>query len=383
MPFEHSLGIMASLKIFHCADLHLGLRFGRYPEAIAEQLREARFSTLERMVERANQAGCDLFVVAGDLFDTLKVAQRDVLRAAKILSRFDRLTLVLPGNHDFHAGAADDFWKGFEKPDHGRLLLLSESRAYPLQEFGIDAVVYAAPCGAKYSDTHGVGWLAGAKRPEARFHIGLAHGSFEGLSPDLQGNYFPMKAGDLLRCGLDLWLLGHIHVQFPPKPGASDRIFYSGTHEPDGFDCRHEGKGWLIELCEDKSLKLESLSTGRFRFTEEALELRSLADLEAFAGRFKQSERTLLKLTLNGSLPREEYERFGAIVEQLKAGFLFLQPDFSGLSVALAPGDIDREFAVDSFPHRLLSELSKTDADREALQAAFECLQECRNGEHQ
>jgi DNA repair exonuclease SbcCD nuclease subunit len=366
---------MPPLKIFHCADLHLGLRFSRYPEGIAEQLREARFTSLEKMVERANREGCELFVVAGDLFDTLKVAQRDLLRAAKILSRFDRLAVVLPGNHDFHAGPSDDFWKGFPLPDHGRLLLLSESRAYPLQAHGLDAVLYAAPCGAKYSETHGVGWLRGAARPEARFHIGLAHGSFEGLSPDLQGNYFPMKSADLHACGLDLWLLGHIHVPFPPKPGPSDRIFYSGTHEPDGFDCRHEGRSWLLELREDKSLLAEPLSTGNFRFLEAELELHALSDLEAFARRLPDGERTLLKLTLRGSLAREEHGRFGETVERLKERLLYLKPDFSGVTVTLAPAEIDREFAAGSFPHRLLTELSG--GEPEALQTAFALLQEC------
>ena len=114
------------LKIFHCADLHLGLKFTRYPEEIAARLREARYTTLEKMVAQANREGCDLFVVAGDLFDTLKVSLRDVTRAAKILAGFERVVALLPGNHDFHAGGADDFWRAFPMPENGRLLLLSE-----------------------------------------------------------------------------------------------------------------------------------------------------------------------------------------------------------------------------------------------------------------
>ena len=110
---------MAKLRIFHCADLHLGLRFSRYPEGLGE----ARFTSLEKMVERANAEACDLFIVAGDLFDTLQVPKRDLLRAAKIISRFDRVACVLPGNHDFHSGESDDFWKHFELPEHGRLFL--------------------------------------------------------------------------------------------------------------------------------------------------------------------------------------------------------------------------------------------------------------------
>lgn len=364
---------MAQLKIFHCADLHLGLRFRRYPEGLAE----ARFQTLEKMVEKANQENCDLFVVAGDLFDTLQVAKRDVARAAKILSRFDRVCCVLPGNHDFHAGDSDDFWKSFELSD--RMLLLRDGQAYSLKEYSLDAVVYAAPCQSKYSKSHAVSWIQECGKVEAKFHIGIAHGSFEGLSPDMQGEYFPMKAADLERCQLDLWLLGHIHVQFPPRaPGASDRIFYSGTHEPDGFDCRHEGKAWLLELSESKTLRAQSLSTGHYRFREERLELHSLDALEDFSQRFTDEEarRTLLKLVLRGALRREEYDSFAQALEKLKARFFFVKAELEALGVRLAPEDIDRAFPRDSFPHRLLSELTKKDSDREALQAAFELIQE-------
>jgi len=368
--------VNSKLKIFHCADLHLGLRFNRYPDGLAE----ARFTSLERMVERANLEGCDLFVVAGDLFDHLKVPQRDVLRAAKILSRFEKVCLVLPGNHDFHSGASDDFWKHFELPDHGRLLLLQDGRSYLLQNLGVDAVVYSAPCQSKYSKTHVLGWLGeGSDKPQAKFHIGLAHGSFEGLSPDMQGDYFPMKKTDLDRCGLDLWLLGHIHVQFPPRAvGQGDKIFYSGTHEPDGFDCRHEGKAWLIEIAEDKTVSAQSLSTGQFRFRDEELDLKNLEALEAFSRKFSDAEaaKLLLKLKIRGTLSKDEHQAFGAALDVLTRRFFFVKPDYSALGVRLSPGDIDQAFAKDSFPHRLLSELTKKDSDREALQAAFELLQE-------
>lgn len=368
-----------SLKIFHCADLHVGLKFAKYPSAISELLREARLGTLEKMVERANREGCDLFVVAGDLFDTLKVSARDVNRAAKILARFDKVAAVLPGNHDFFTGPGDDFWKNFERPDHGRLLLLDAPKPYPLHEYGLDAVLYACPCGSKYSATHGVGWVEKAEKPAARFHVGIAHGSFEGLSPDLQGNYFPMKTEDLQKCGLDLWLLGHIHVQFPSRPpGSGDRIFYAGTHEPDGLDCRHEGKAWLLEMAADKTLRAESLSTGQFRFRDECLTLRALQELESFAEKFsaEESAKTLMRLTVKGVLQREEHERFPALIEAMQARFLYLEPDFSGLGLALTPAEIDRQFTRESFPHRLLTELSLKEGDREALQAAYDLLTE-------
>ncbi|MGZ3694970.1 MAG: metallophosphoesterase family protein, partial [Bdellovibrionota bacterium] len=220
------------MKIFHTADVHLGLKFGSYPEALSKRLSEARFETLARMVETANQKKCDLFVVGGDLFDNLRVSQKDIVRAAKILGQFEKLAVVLPGNHDFVTNQEDDIWKTFQNAGQDRVLVLTECRSYSLAAYDIDATLYAAPCQNKHSKTNAVGWVKAAPKGEARFHIGLAHGSFEGLTPDTEGEYFPMTREDLLPCGLDLWLMGHIHIQFPLKPGSSDKIFYPATPEP-------------------------------------------------------------------------------------------------------------------------------------------------------
>lgn len=370
-----------SLKIFHCADLHLGLKFSRYPEEVSARLREARFTTLEKMVQQANADGCDLFVVAGDLFDTLKVAARDVARAAKILGDFERVIAVLPGNHDFHAGAADDFWKAFPRPEHGRLILLDEYRPYSLQEHGIDAVLYPSHCNKKHSEGgNALGWLAQAERRPGLYQVGIAHGSFEGLSPDIVGEHFPMTARELGSFGLDLWLLGHIHLQFPLKPAANSRIFFSGTHEPDGMDCAHEGKAWRLTLRPDKTVQAESCSTGACRFRVDTAEVRDASDFEALLARYPKdsSRHLLLRLRLTGSLPREGLDRLPAFDGELKGRLLHFEPDYSGLRLALTAADIDRDFPRGSFAHRLLTSLAGSEADRDALQAAFELLGDCR-----
>lgn len=364
------------MKIFHTADVHLGLKFSSYPEALAKKLSEARFETLARMVEAANRERCDLFVVAGDLFDNLRVPARDVQRAAKILGGFERAVAVLPGNHDFVSGQADDLWQAFAGAQQDRVRVLSEPRAFSFQDFGLDLTLYAAPCSNKHSRAHALGWLAEAPREKTKFQVGVAHGSFEGLSPDLEGDYYPMKPSDLLPLGMDAWLLGHIHVQFPPRPGPNDRIFYPATPEPDGLDCRHEGRAWLLEISADKTIRARSMATGGFRFRDEKLRVQSAGEIAAYAEKLEARERTLLRLTLSGALPREERLAVGEALERIKEQFLYFQADASALSVHLAPADIDREFARNSYPHRLLSSLASAPADAEALQAAYELLRE-------
>src|SRR5512146_2014434 len=102
-----------ALRVLLTSDLHLGMKFAGYPDAARAALVEARFTSLDRVVAAANQAGSELLVVAGDLFESVGVAHRDILRAARSLGAFKgRLVAVLPGNHDFISGD-DKLWTRF------------------------------------------------------------------------------------------------------------------------------------------------------------------------------------------------------------------------------------------------------------------------------
>ena len=83
------------LKILHTADLHLGLKFAGYPD-VQNELTEARFDVLEGLVNQANSELCDLFILAGDVFDRVTVAKRDVRRCVNILNECNGLVIWAP-----------------------------------------------------------------------------------------------------------------------------------------------------------------------------------------------------------------------------------------------------------------------------------------------
>lgn len=369
------------MKILHTADLHLGMKFAGYPE-VQQELCQARFATLERLVETANAESCDLFVIAGDLFDRVGVAKRDIIQTVGILNRFEgKLVLVLPGNHDYLATEPGEPWTSFRENSGDRVVLLTEKRVYPLTHYNLDAAVYPAPCDAKHSSTNYLGWIGEIPRDEAiAVHIGVAHGSLKDLSPDFDRQFYPMTKEELEEIGLDLWLLGHTHLPFPSRPGDRDRIFYSATPEPDGFDCRHPGHAWLIEIGEDKKISPVLLTTGRYHFLHDQRELRTAGDLERLIDDYSlpAGREQLLKLKLTGQLAREEYDRLPGIREQLRQKLFYLQWDGAELSEEITPAMIEREFTAGSFPHRLLTELAQDKEDFEALQKAYHLLTELK-----
>jgi DNA repair exonuclease SbcCD nuclease subunit len=366
-----------TLSVFLTSDLHLGMKFAGYPDDAQAALVEARFACLQRMVEEAGRRGCNLFVVAGDLFDRVSVSRKDIERAASVLGSFSGgLVAVLPGNHDY-LGPGDQLWPAFRAATGRQVLLLDEPRAYPLTRFDIDACLYAGPCTSKHSRSNAVQWIREWQRdPGVTHHIGVAHGSLEGFSPDFDQSFYPMRSEELHGLGLEAWLLGHTHVPFPSAPEPSDTIFYPGTPEPDGFDCVHDGFAWCIEFSGPAVLAAR-VRTGSLRFVEETVSIGNSTDLERiFDNHTRESAgRTLLRAHLTGRVPREVLSEIGPLEQRLRGSLLYCELLTADLREDITMDAIDREYPQGSFPHQLLSRLV-TAGDAEALSLAQQLLEE-------
>lgn len=368
------------LRLLLTSDLHLGMKFGGYPDA-QSRLAEERFRCLERIVTLANDRACDLLVVAGDLFERVAVSRRDVERAAAVLARFaGRVCAVLPGNHDFVA-PDDELWRRFREASGDRTLVLSEPRPTPLGHYDLESVcLYPGPCTAKHSRANAVGWVRGASPGDlAPVSVGVAHGSLEGYSPDFAQDYYPMTVVELRDAGPRLWLVGHTHAPFTLRPAPDRFVACAGTPEPDGFDCSHQGSVHIVSVDGDGHPEVEEIRTGHFRFVDETAELRGAAELRALENRFSADEgtRTLLRLTLTGVLAREEYASLEQTRRSLGERLLHLDWRAEGVREQIDAQSIDSEFTAGSFPHRLLSALSAC-GDAEALATAYELVQEAR-----
>ncbi|MGE5497281.1 MAG: metallophosphoesterase family protein [Syntrophothermus sp.] len=365
-----------SIKILHTADIHIGLKFtGRdYPSGLTEKLVADRHDTLERIVELANSNACDLIVIAGDMFDRITVSKADVRQAAEILNRFTGTAVaVLPGNHDFIEDNQNNIWKSFrEKMNEHLLIFLEKPRVYSTNIGEVPINFYPGPCTTKHSKTNMISWIKEAGKNSSAISIGVAHGSVEGLSPDIGKGYYPMQTEELRNCGTDLFLLGHTHVRFPQDNGHfSPAFFMPSTPCPDGFDCSHEGYVWIITIDDNKKLSYESVKTGKYLFLSRELNIGSADDLVkieneilAFPG-----DTTLLKLKLNGRISKSDYPFLEGLKNVISRQLAYAEFDFDGVTLNIDREYIDANFSRDSLPYRLLSRLAAAD-DQLALQLA-------------
>jgi DNA repair exonuclease SbcCD nuclease subunit len=88
------------MKILHAADLHLDTPFTGRPEAELRYLKKALLTVPEQIAGLCRLHGCDLLLLAGDLFDG--PASRESLDALKAALADIRIPVFIsPGNHDF------------------------------------------------------------------------------------------------------------------------------------------------------------------------------------------------------------------------------------------------------------------------------------------
>jgi DNA repair exonuclease SbcCD nuclease subunit len=322
-------------------------------------------------------------------------AARDVVRAAELLNGFHgRLVAVLPGNHDFHSGTAGSLWSRFGDAAGDRILVLQDPRVYDLNHFDLEVLLFAGPCDSKHGLNSAIAWMEedhargeqSARDPQA-LRIGVAHGSIEAISPDAQGVYFPMTRDQLDEAPVDLWIIGHTHRQHPAEVGGvrTDRdspppVLIPGTPEPDGFDCTHGGTAWMIEVEEKGRVRLDTLSTGTYRFVREERTLENAAELRRFTEGLegaRQRERTLLRLTLRGRLEAEQLRELRRVLAEAGQSYFYTRIDDRGLLERISERTVEAEFTQGSFPYRLLKALI-AEKDYEALQTAYNLLQEQR-----
>ena len=371
------------IKIFHTADLHLGMRFAGYPD-VQDELINARHETLENMVEVANQESCTLFVMAGDLFDRTTLNVKDISMAARALNEFEgELVIILPGNHDYYTHDSK-LWNEFSKHAGDRILILKNPDIYDLNKYHLKIKIYAAPCSAKHSNENMIKWVNSRESTENdSIKIGLAHGSLEGVSPDFNKTYYPMTRKELESSGLDLWLLGHTHLPWPENPDKNSRILIPGTPEPDGFDCKHEGSAFIIDMESSSNMKVQKVSTGKYRFFIDQVVLNDDKAIASMKQKYTGDEYSnmVLRLILKGRLRKEELESVEESIKLINNDVLLLQIVKDELHESITPELINSEFTENSFPHQLLLSLleEKKEISFKSLQKAYDIIREIRN----
>jgi len=371
------------IKIFLTGDNHIGLKYASHPEKAA--IISARMEAFRGMVKKANEDRCDLFVIAGDLFEnTYSIPKKDIKKLLDMLSEFSGTVVVLPGNHDYYDKEVQ-VWQYFEDilKEKDNIILLNEYRTYKWS-VGDDVVMfYPAHCTTLHSVSgkNNLNWIKEENiEDDNTYKVGIAHGAIEGETIDREGQYFLMTKDELENIPVDVWLIGHTHVPFPKNLSTAEyseagRIYNAGTHVQTDVNCNTEGCSFIIELDKTKEktiVRAKKFISGNLNFCRRVIAVnagtmeedivRALSDVQ---------DKSVVDIELQGAVLPEEYAAKNAILDRVLSRFVEGNSNDYGISRLISKELIETEFPETSFSAGFLSALLENPKE---AQLAYELL---------
>ena len=238
------------LRLLHTADVHLGARHTDLGERAAV-LRERQFAAFSTSVELAITEKVDIFLVAGDLFDSNTQPRRSVERVAAELGRLARAgirTVIIPGTHDVYDGAS--IYRAYDLAGMARAAsdwvvvltpYLPEIVFPPL-----DAIVYGRVFDTKRSPRSPLAGLDAKSDTRATWKIGMVHGALS-IPGRTDSDAVVVTEEEISKTGLDYLALGHWHSAIEGRAGTVSYA-YSGAPEPVAVDQDGAGQVLLVTL---------------------------------------------------------------------------------------------------------------------------------------
>ena len=268
------------LRLIHTADVHLGARHDDLGEQASAQ-RERQFAAFKAAIDLALAEKVDLFLIAGDLFDSNVQPRRSVERVAAELKRLVEAkirTVVIPGTHDVYDRASiyraynlpalagngpDDDFVTVLDPDHPAVHLRT-------CDVVIQGPVFATKR-APHSPLKDID--ATADEPIATWRIGMVHGAIA-IPGKTDRDEVVITTDEIAATNLDYLALGHWHSAQAGKAGTVTYA-YAGAPEAVALDQDRAGKVLLVELNERdgaRTVTVEERQVGRTRFERHELD---------------------------------------------------------------------------------------------------------------
>ena len=329
---------MTELRFIHSSDLHLGRRFGNYPEDIRGRLVEARHAAIDRLSSAARDHGAGHVLIAGDLFDTETPSDRVWRQALAAMAAANNIDWwIIPGNHD--SLAAEALWDSIRAQLPGNMHLCDA--AEPV-EIAPGATLLPSPVPSRFPGRDATEWMPGCTTPDGSLRIGFAHGGIVtfGSEDDGAETIPPDRATS---GGLDYLALGDWHGFMR----VGDRTCYSGSPERDRF--KHQGRGVCLAVTipgPGAVPEVTEVTTGQFGWYDIPLSLTPEQDAsDALTGALPEDgsgrRDTLVRVQASGWIRLPQRMELARAAEDAAPEFGYFELNDSELATECAPDDLD------------------------------------------
>jgi len=282
------------LRLLHTADVHLGARHADLGDAATAQ-RERQFAAFRTSVDLAIAEKADLFLVAGDLFDSNVQPRRSAERVAAELARLAKArirSVLIPGTHDVYDRSS--VYRAYDlsamagtRPAEEMVNVLTPDRPW-IHLPSLDAVVHGPVFATKRAPHSPLRDLAAVKTPDATWRIGLLHASIA-IPGRTEHDEVVVTLDEIGASGLDYLALGHWHAAQSSKAGGVTYA-YSGAPEPVAVDQDRAGKVLLVTLEErdgTRTVSIDERVVGRTSFRHQDVDAATVASQPALVEKLR------------------------------------------------------------------------------------------------
>ena len=253
---------MNTVRVMHCADLHLGSKISFLGSA-SDVLQSEQLLCFERIIDLCKQSETELLIISGDLFDSNNAQDTLIKAVSKMLGRLNGTYIAIcAGNHDPLLYGTSPIEKLKIGPN---VFVFSEQNpCFEIKEKKLR--VYGSSFESVYLNS---------SDPFARFNtdssfinIAVLHAD---LNADTNSNYNPISVSQISKSGMDYVALGHIHKRTEILKAENTFYAYPGCVQGTGFDELGEKGVYIGEISKNKcDLKFVKVAKRQFinLFTE-------------------------------------------------------------------------------------------------------------------
>ena len=346
-----------TVRFIHTADWQLGMTRHFLAGEAQARFAQARLDAIARIGALALEHGAEFVVVAGDVFETNQVGRQTVSRACEVLRSIDVPVFLLPGNHEQLDATSVFRGPTFVRSAPPNVVVIDSTDPLRIEDRpGLEVVGAPRMTKRTLGDPLEPGYVALAPAPGIT-RILVGHGIVDAVMPvgdapdeETRIRLAPVRA-TIAEGRVAYVALGDRHSTTRVDPEG--RIWYAGAPEPTAYVEADAGNVLLVEIDESGAgtpaaaaapCTVTPLPVGTWRFVLGEHRLDGPGDVDALARWFSElpaKERTIVKVTLRGTLALRDKARLDALLAEERDRFAAIEEWERHTDLAVIPDDAD------------------------------------------
>ncbi|WP_291345217.1 metallophosphoesterase [Corynebacterium sp.] len=344
-----------AVRFLHTSDWQLGMTRWFLKEGDGEA--QARYSAdrleaVRRIGRLAQERGAEFIVVAGDVFESNTLPERDFQRALDAIRELPVPVYLLPGNHDALDATSIYHRKVFDEVAMSGVHVLRDSVPVEVRP-GVEIV--GAPLTSRSPDSDLLAEALEPLEPTTGVRIAVAHGQVAG---------FGAEVGETLSLAAVAEAVGKRTVQYvavgdshsTQKLDDAGRMWFSGSPETTDYDDKekHSGNALVVDVWPDREPLVEAAHIGQWDFRAMERDFAGVEDARAWLDELRMlsdKSRTCVKYSLRGTLNLIADAELKRGLREIAPSFAALYRRGSGSEITVVPEDGDiGSLGVNGFP---------------------------------